>query len=152
MKLYEISEEILKCVDEDGEIFDIEKYESLALERDAKIENIALWIKNLESDIESLKNEKMEFAKRQKSAEYKRDSLKQYLSSYLNGQKFESTKCKISFRKSASVDVVDVYKIPEEYLKSREPEADKTLIKEAIKKGIEIDGVQIIETSNIQVK
>ena len=152
MNLYEINAEILNCVDEDGEIFDVEKYESLALERDAKIENIALWIKNLESDIESLKKEKMEFAKRQKSAENKRDSLKNYLSAYLNGQKFETSKCKVSFRKSTSIDITDVYKIPEEYLKIKEPEADKTLLKEAIKKGVIIDGVEVIESNNIQIK
>ena len=42
MNLYEIENEILNCVDmETGEIVDIKKLESLQMERDQKIENIA---------------------------------------------------------------------------------------------------------------
>ena len=58
MNLYEIENEILKCVDEEtGEIFDVEKFEALELARDVKIENICLWIKNLKAEAEALKLE-----------------------------------------------------------------------------------------------
>ena len=50
MNLYEIDSEILGCVDEEtGEIFDEDKFESLSIERDSKIENICLWIKSIRS-------------------------------------------------------------------------------------------------------
>ena len=59
MNLYEIDAEILGCVDvETGEIFDVDKFEELSLTRDAKIENICLWIKNLKAQAEALKAEK----------------------------------------------------------------------------------------------
>ena len=46
--LYEIEEQILNCVDlETGEIIDEEALANLSMERDTKVENIALWIKNL---------------------------------------------------------------------------------------------------------
>lgn len=95
MNLYEIENEILNCVDmETGEIVDIKKLESLQMERDQKIENIGCWIKNLLSDAEALKSEKENLAKRQKVAESKAASLKEYLSRYLDGEKFKSARKK----------------------------------------------------------
>lgn len=153
MNLYEIDNEILGCVDIDtGEIFDIDKFESLGLERDAKIENICLWIKNLKAEVEALKAEKDAFDKRKKAAENKMESLKKYIAGYLEGTPFESTKVKVSFRKSESLEVTDISKIPEEYLKYKEPDVDKTAIKNAIKQGKSFDGVFIVENQNIQIK
>ena len=48
MKLYEIDEQILNCIDaETGEIIDADMLNALQMERDAKIEGVALWIKDL---------------------------------------------------------------------------------------------------------
>ena len=61
--LYEINQAITECIDnETGEIIDVEKLEELQLEREAKIENVALWYKNLLSDAEAYKAEKNAFA------------------------------------------------------------------------------------------
>ena len=101
MNLYEIDSAILDCVDlETGEIFDVDKFESLELERTAKIENICLWIKNLKAEIEALKTEKDAFAVRQKSAENKMESLKRYITGFLGGTSFESSKLPILPSKS----------------------------------------------------
>ena len=46
--LYEINEEIKNTIDlETGEIVDFEAFEKLQMERTEKLENIALWYKNL---------------------------------------------------------------------------------------------------------
>lgn len=153
MNLYEIDYEILNCVDtETGEIFDIDKFEELSLERDAKIENIGLWIKNLKAEVEALKAEKDAFAKRQKSAENKMNILKAYLEGYLEGTAYKSTKVNITFRKSESVYVEDGAVIPDEYLRFKEPDVDKVALKDALKKGIRIDGVEIVTKNGIQIK
>ena len=153
MTLYEIDGAILDCVDaETGEIFDIDKFEELSLERDAKIENIGLWIKNLKAEVEALKAEKDAFAKRQKSAENKMNSLKTYLESYLEGTAYKSTKVNITFRKSESIYVEDVSNIPDEYLRFKEPEVDKVALKDALKNGVHIDGVEIVTKNGIQIK
>lgn len=153
MNLYEIDNAILDCVDvETGEIFDEEKFEELGLERDAKIENICLWIKNLKAEAEALKVEKDAFAKRQKAAENKMESLKKYISNYLDGTSFESAKVKVSFRKSESLEVSDIYKIPEDYLKYKEPDVDKQAIKQAMKLGKEFEGIEVVTNYNIQIK
>ena len=153
MNLFEIDSEILECVDvETGEIFDIDRFNALSMERDTKLENIALWIKNLKAEVEALKNEKESFAKRQKSAENKMESLKNYLSAYLEGNKFETSKVKVSFRTSESVDYDDVYKIPDEFVKYKEPEVKKAELKKALKEGMKFEGVRLIEKQNIQIK
>lgn len=153
MNLYQIDQQILNCIDaETGELFDAEAFEQLALERDAKIESICLWIKNLKAEAEALKAEKDAFAQRQKAAENKMESLKKYISEYLAGAKYESAKVKVSFRKSESLEISEDAVIPEEYLKYKEPDIDKAGLKKAIKEGQAFDGVSIIENQNIQIK
>lgn len=153
MNLYEIDERILDCVDvETGEIFDIDKFEELSIEREVKIENICLWIKNLTAEAEAIKAEKLNLEARQKAKTNKIDSLKKYISTYLEGSKFETSRVKVSFRKSESLEYEDIYKIPEEYLKYKEPEVNKTELKNALKKGLKVEGVSIVEKQNIQIK
>ena len=153
MNLYEIDAEILGCVDvETGEIFDVDKFEELSLTRDAKIENICLWIKNLKAQVEALKAEKESFAQRQKAAETKMESLKRYISTYLEGTAFESAKVKVSFRKSEAVEIMEGAVIPDEYLRFKEPEVNKTELKAALKSGVYIAGVSVVENQNIQIK
>ena len=153
MKLYEIDSAILDCVDvETGEIFDEDKFEELSLERDAKIENICLWIKNLKAEAEALKAEKDAFAQRQKVAENRMESLKRYISSYLDGTKFESAKVKVTFRKSESLEISEDAIVPDEYLRFKEPEVNKTELKKAIKSGVEVPGVALVTNNNIQIK
>ena len=151
--LYDINEEILKCVDmETGEIIDEEKLSSLQLEFNEKVEGIACWIKNLLSDAQAIKEEVANLSARKKSYENKAESLKKYLSSALDGQKFKTSKVSISYRKSESVDVQSINSIPEEYLKFTAPTADKTAIKKAIKSGEVIPGCELVENQNIQIK
>ena len=48
MKLYEINEQIMACIDsETGEVIDPEKLNDLQIAKDEKIENLALWYKDL---------------------------------------------------------------------------------------------------------
>lgn len=151
--LYEINEEILNCVDtETGEIIDPEKLSQLQMDFDDKVEGIALWIKDLLSDAAAIKAEKDKLNERQKVCENKAKNLKEYLSGFLAGQKFRTPRVAISYRKSESVNVSDIGKIPEEYLKYKDPEPDKTAIKAAIKSGQIIDGAEIVVNQNIQIK
>ena len=72
MTIYEIDNEIMNCVDmETGEVIDTDKLNDLQMERDAKIENVALWIKELKAEAEAIKNEKQALADRQRVAENK---------------------------------------------------------------------------------
>ena len=153
MTLYEIENEIMSCFDEEtGEIFDSEKLEKMELERNEKIENICLFIKNLRAEAEALKKEKDAFAKRQKTVENKMESLKRFMEGYLAGEKFKTPKVSVSWRKSDKVEVDDVYKLPEEFVKYKEPEVKKEDLKKAIKEGKTFEGVHLIECNNIQIR
>lgn len=151
--LYEIDEEILNCVDmETGEIIDVERLGQLQLAREDKVEGIALWIKNLLSDVDAIKSEEEKLAQRRKANENKAKNLKEYLSKFLNGQKFKTPKVSISYRKSESVEVSDISKLDDDYLKFAEPTVDKTKVKKALEAGVMLQGVELLEKQNIQIR
>lgn len=154
MNLYEINTELLNLTDSDtGEITDWGAFEALQLAKDEKIENIGLYIKNLRAEAEAYKAEKEAFAAKQKRAENKAESLKNYLDSVLSGSKFKSTKLEVSYRKSTSVDVQDVEKLPEAYRKTvTTVSPDKVAIGAALKAGEVVEGATLITNENIQIK
>ena len=153
MNLYQIEEEILACVDmETGEIFDEDLFEQLTMSRDAKVENICLWIKNLNAEAAALKAEKKAFEDRLKSVERKAESLKNYISGYLDGTPFKSTRVQVGWRKSEALEIAEGAYIPDEFLRYKEPEVNKAELKNALKGGLALAGVEIVERSNIQIK
>ena len=151
MNLYEINEAVetafnLAVDPTTGEVNEdqLVLLEMLEIERDKKIENIALLIKNYKADAAALKAEKDAFAKRQKQAENKAESLSRYLETALNGEKFSSEKCAISFRKTSKIVLNEgctVYDIDTHFLRMKEPELDKQAIKQALADGIKVEGV-----------
>ena len=150
--LYEIDQGILSCLDaETGEIIDPELLNALLMEREAKIENVVLWIKNLESDALAIKAEKEALAKRQAAALAKAEQLKEWLVKALDGQKFSTAKCAVSFRRSEKTMVFDEGMVPSEYMKTK-IEPDVAAIKKALKEGIEVGGCCLVEGHNLQIK
>ena len=153
MKLYEIDQAIMDCIDmETGEIVNEELLNDLQMERDAKIENVALWIKELKAEAEALKAEKLAFAERQKVTENKMESLKKWLAYALNGEKFKTVRASVTFRTTDKVEVADIYKLDENYLRYKDPEADKDAIKKAIKAGQEVAGAILVPSTSVIIK
>lgn len=156
-----------------GEIY--EEYDltqtlnNLSMEIDKKIEGIAIWIKNLKAQSEAIEKEKKELEKRKKTKDNKIASLEKYIDGffrytqpdYFTGEatfhKFETPKCIISYRKSDSINVTDVNKVPDKYIKPRKI-TDKDIMKSDIKdylkkhEGETIDGVEIVHNKNISIK
>lgn len=160
MKLYEIDAGILECFDlETGEILDEEKLEKLQLEREKKIENVGLFIKNLEAEKAAVKAEKENFAKREKSIDRKIEGLKGWLKYALGVDdhaekppKFATSKVVISFRKSESVEVNDSILPKKWFRKKIDLSPDKTAIKEALNNGVKIKGAFLKKNLNVNVK
>ena len=158
MKLYEIDNAILECIDmETGEVIDAEKLDALNMERDAKIENVVLWIKDLKAEAEAIKAEKLALAERQKVAENKVESLKKWVAYALGGQKFGTAKCSVSFRNTESVEVTEegleaLMKEHDELLTYKAPEPNKKAIKDAIKDGLSVAGVQLVQNVSTIIK
>ncbi len=160
MTLYEINREIEACVDDEtGEIIDAERLEKLELDRKTKIENVGLWYKNLVSDAQALKNEIDVLQERKKKAESKAEQLKMYLDSALTGEKFETGKVQMFYRKSKSVNLDDDFiewaKVTDgmdKLLRFKTPEPNKAAIKAAILDGRDIKHAEIVENNNLTVR
>lgn len=161
--LYEINNAINDVL-EQGFSFDEETGEilyeepdlaQLQIDLETKLDNIACFIKNEEAEAEMIRAEELKLAKRRKTKEKKAEYLKGYLTAYMestNKEKFESARSRISFRKSESLKVDDVYKVPEDFLRYKEPEVNKAELKKAVKAGLEVEGVELVASKNIQIK
>lgn len=166
MNLYEIEESLKNtiefcCDTETGELLDDEQLanaiENLKMNKEQKITNICSYIKNLKSDVEQLKAEKMKFAKRQKVAENKIESLKQYLDTFLRNTediekfKFKDINNTVSFRKSKSIEIDDIDLLDEEFI-IVEKKADKKALKDAFKNGEPIIGAHEEEKRTLSIR
>ena len=154
MKLYEIEQEILNCInDETGEVVDFERLNQLAINRHTKIDNIISLYKQFAAEAAAIENEIKTLKERQNQKINKSESLKLWLSEILNGAKFESSRNCVTWRKSDEVNITDETKIPDEYRAERiEVVICKADIKKAIKDGIAVTGAELIYKSNIQIK
>ena len=151
--LYEIQEDILSCIDlKTGEIIDVERLHGLQMERRQKIRNIACWIKNLLADARAYEEEEKTFAARKTAAKNKADSLKQYLSDCLHGEKILDKEFSIGWRKSQKIRIDEGAAVPPEYLISVPDKVDKQGLKDALRQGVLLPGIALMEYNNIQIQ
>lgn len=159
--LYEIDATIMSLVDlETGEILDYEAFAALKMEREAKIENMALWYKDLCAEATAIKAEEANLAARRKACENKAERLKAYLSELLAGDKFRTPRVACSFRASKALVIQDEEQFIRnmeqsqhfEYLTFKAPTVNKTAITNAIKAGQVVEGAELVEKKNISIK
>lgn len=154
--LYELTAELanfeLEVDEETGEVLNADELDNLQMARDEKIEGICLWIKNLKADAAAYKAEKDSFAKKQKTAENKIKSLSDYVQGALAGEKFKTTRVSVSYRSSTQVECTDFSLVEKDYLRFKDPELDKTKIKDDLKNGIEVKGCTLVERQNMQIR
>ena len=169
--LYEIDQSIRDAIENGftvdeatGEILDgAELLESLAADRSTKLENTALYIKNLTADAAAIKAEEQALHERRTVMEKKAERLKEYISESMKGNgenKFETPRCVLSFRKSMAVEVPDEASfislmkatMQMQYLTIKNPTVNKAAIKDALKTGTFVPGVNLVEHQNLQIK
>ena len=158
-RLFDIDADIAKVfsdfVDEEtGEIKEgfNEAMKSLEKERDAKIEGVGLLLKETNAFLKAAKEEKAAIDRKIKSAEAEVESLKTYLFTACNGEKFKTEKVNMYYSKSKHIEIAENAQIPLEYMTIAEPVPNKTALKEAIESGKEIKGVSIEESPYIVVR
>ena len=161
MTLYEIDQRIMDLVDPDtGELLDFDAFSALHMEREQKIESMALWVKDLAATAAAIKAEVDTLTERKKAADRKADSLKKYLSYILQGEKFSTPRCAVSFRKSTSVQVDEpenlVHWLEENgydnCVKYKEPEVSKTEVGKLLKSGTPVPFAHLEEKQSVGVK
>lgn len=171
MKLYEITEELEKLEamyemtydEETGELNELEFNEIQAVEEEMKnllsnkSDSIIKYIKNLESDMNVLKEEEKRLKDRREKLEKKKEWLKTYLMENmlkLGYTKVDSTYGTLSTRKSKST-VINEDIIPKDkryWSVETKDKFDKNKIKKLIESGEEIVGAYIQENTSVVIK
>lgn len=161
MKLYELKEyyyeALTNSVDlESGEIYDGKLFELLAEIQEAietKLLNVACLIKATDYEIENFEEEIKKLKRWKEIKENLSENLRNFISSNLEkGKKIEDARAKISWRKSENVKIEDDF-IPAKYFTEKIIRTiDKNLIKEDLKKGIDIKNCSIETKQNLQIK
>lgn len=158
MSIYDIDSAIVSLIDaETGEIGDEEAFDALQMERDKKVENIGLLLKNTVAEAKAIKEEEQALSARRKTAENKVERLKNLLAYALNGEKFSTPKLKVSYRKSRVVNIdpqfIEWAEInADDLLTYSEPKVNKTAVRDAIDSGRDIKFATIETKQNMQVK
>lgn len=122
-----------------------------------KMDKIQWVIKHKESMINMLKEQKNNLADRIKQLETDVERLEKRilfgLSLISENNKYETDSFKYSTRKSKSVEIADNAVLPQEYMQEKVTYTpDKKLLKEHLEQGVVIDGVALVEKTNLSVK
>lgn len=161
MTLYEIDAKIAEAIEnifanadeETGEVSpeDMEALNLLQMDRNNKLDNIACYIKSEEADAKAIDEEIKALQHRKKVKQNKADRLREFLQFALGGEKFESSRNKVTYRKSAQVSITNEDAIPMEFLRVKY-EPNKTAIKDSIKAGEIVPGAIVIEKESMILK
>ncbi len=162
MNLYEIDAALAawepEIDPETGELLNTAELDALTMAREAKIENITLFIKNLTSNAAEIKAEEYALAERRMAYEKKATQLREYLSNVLQGQRFETAKCAVSFRKTSSVEVDGEFirwaenSGNDNLLRYAAPTVNKTALKAKLVEGTVIPHARIVEGKSMTIK
>ena len=160
--LYEIDQEILDCIDDEtGEILDTEKLDALQMEREAKLEGVALWVKDLKAEAEAVKAEADKLNARKKALDNKIDGLKNWLLFALGGEKLKTPRCNVYQMHSQKVVIDDEKALidmflsspsGEKFLRMKDPEIDKNALKDSMKQGYEFEFAHLETTESVVIK
>lgn len=158
MTLYEIDHAILSIVNPGtGEIEDIDTLNRLLVERDSKIEGVACWIKSLKAEAEAIRAEEKALAERRHAHERKISRLSDWLQGALQGDRFASPRCEVSYRQSTRVEIDDPARVLEWAVAHQQPivrqklELDKNGLSVLLKQGVEVPGARVETVHNMKV-
>jgi len=118
-----------------------------------KAANYGIVILSNESDITAIDAEIKRLEALKAPIESTNKRLKEAISNAMQTygiEKVDSPLVKLSFRKSVSIEVDEVF-LPQKYFRYK-AEPDKTLIKEAMKLGEQVDGAIEVTKLNLQIK
>lgn len=161
MKLYEINAALEALVDpETGELMDYDAFETLQMERDEKIEGMALWYKDMVAEAKAIKEEADTLTARRRALENRADRLKDYLDLQLGGEKFQTPRCSLTYRKTSSLHVEDPSTLilwleqngHADCVRYKEPEINKSAVSALLKGGVEVPYAELQTGRSLGVK
>ena len=160
MTLYEIDDAMMSLIDnETGEIVDYEQFEALIMSKEEKIDNTAKWILDLKAEAKMVKERAAELTKRAQNAENKAERLKEFLQEYLAGEKRKTADYVLTYRKTESVEITEedraiawLMEHREDALTYQAPKISKTAVKEILKAGEAVPGVELVERQSMSIR
>lgn len=163
MTIYELTDEYRQLLEmaEDPEVDPqtlADTMESIEAEIEAKADGYAKVMKNMEADEEAIAKEIKRLQDRKSHLENTRKSMKERLKAAMEATgktKFKTELFSFGIQNNAPsviIDVEDVFRIPDDYLKYKDPEPDKKLIKQAIDAGQMIDFAHLEQTQSLRIR
>lgn len=158
MLLYELSTleaQILEQLEsEDG--IDKEVYDRLKLDEEEKIVSCARIYRQILSDAQVCKDEEKRLSERKKKLENSAQRLKDMMFEGMKitgASKIRRPEFDIMIKKNPpSLQIDNEENIPNEYFKNLAPVLDKTLLRNAVKSGLNLEGVQLVQTERLEIK
>ena len=121
-----------------------------------KATNYVKFIRSEEAGLSAIDEEIKRLTALKKSKVSKIDNLEARLSNSMQSigfDKFDLGLFKLSFRKSTSVEVIDIEQLPDSYKRVKTTiDPDKVAIKKAIEAGQEVSGATIKNSVSLQIK
>lgn len=158
MKLYELNESFqqIQTLIEEGQDGLQDTLESIELAIEEKLENIGKVIKNLEAEANAFKEEEKRLADRRRPLENNIKHLKQYAENSMvvtGDKKIKAGLFTFAIQKNPpSVSVFNDVIVPKKYYVPVDPKLDKTKIKEDLKNGENIPGVELKQSESLRIR
>ena len=158
MKLYELNEAFqnIQTLIEEGQDGLEDTLESINLAIEDKLENVAKVIKNLEGEAKAFKEEEQRLADRRRSLENNIKYLKQYAENSMlvtGDKKIKAGLFTFAMQKNPpSVSVFNDLIVPKKYFVPVDPKLDKNKIKEDLKNGESIPGVEMKQGESLRIR
>lgn len=123
--------------------------------KEAKIDNIVTWIKQIESDIDQIdqyvKDKQVQKSAMKNTISRLKDNLIVSLGNA--GQKRYTTEhYRLSIRNNHKVQINDSTQLPDKYWKQKDPEVNKKAIADDIKNGVKVPGAEYVLSPSITMK
>lgn len=161
IKLHEIPAALsgmLDLIQVDEETGEIEPatLESVQIASEEKIIATAMYIRRLDALNKATKETIQDLQERVRADSKRIEALKYLMTKAMDSLQYtevKSPEVTLSFRKSSSVEITDSDALPEQFLRTKTVvEPDKAAIKNALKAGEKIQGAQLVESRNLQIK
>ena len=145
--------------EETGELISVaQALDALRMEREAKLENVACWVKNLSAEADAIREEENRLVKRRKAAETKAANLKAWLLTAMTREDGTTDKLKtgrvvVSVKRNPPSTVVDDELLPSTYKVAKITyQANKDLIKRELLAGGEVPGAHLEYGRSVVIK
>ena len=145
--------------EETGELISVSQaLDALRMEREAKLENVACWIKNLCAEADAIREEENRLIKRRKAAETKSANLKSWLLAAMTREdgttdKLKTGRVMVSVKRNPPSTVVDEALLPSTYKVAKITyQANKELIKRELLAGGEVPGAHLEYGRSVVIK